>query len=29
MWLLGRKKIWEDERECEDCQWNTREYKFK
>ena len=29
MQLLGRKKIWEDERKCEECQWKTRKYETK
>ena len=27
--IVKEKKIWEDERECEECQWKTREYDIK
>ena len=27
--IIGEKKIWEDERECEECQWKTGEYDIK
>ena len=29
MQLLGRKKIWEDERKCEECQWKTTKYEIE
>ena len=29
LWLWRRKKIGEDERECEECQQKTRKYETK
>ena len=29
MRLLGRKKVWEDEKKCEECQWKARKYEIE
>ena len=29
MGLLREKTIWENRRECEECQWKTREYEIE
>ena len=25
--IIRERKIWEDERKCEECQWKTRKYE--
>ena len=27
--IMKEKKIWEDERKCEECKWKTRKYETK
>ena len=27
--IMKEKKIWEDERKCEECKWKTRKYEIK